>query len=168
VASQTVAQQASSSEEGFRGPQVCRIVGITYRQLDHWARTELIRPSIADAKGSGSQRIYSYRDVVELKAIKQMLDAGISLQRARTAIEHLRANLGEDLATADLVIHGKESVLVRTKEELIDLLRGGQGVMSVIGMHGVKDEVDAAIRELRPSTGDTGSDAGEPPLSAAQ
>ena len=159
---------SSVTQDGFRGPQVCKIVGITYRQLDHWARTELIRPSIADAKGSGSQRIYSYRDVVELKAIKQMLDAGISLQRARTAIEHLREHLGEDLASADLVIHGKESILVRTKEELVDILRGGQGVMSIVGMHGVKDEVDAAIRDLRPASGDTDTDAGEPPLSVAQ
>jgi DNA-binding transcriptional MerR regulator len=158
----------SASQEGYRGPQVCKIVGITYRQLDHWARTELIRPSIADAKGSGSQRLYSYQDLVELKAIKQMLDAGISLQRARTAIEHLRQNLGADLATADLVIHGKESILVRTKEELVDILRGGQGVMSIIGMHGVKDEVDAAIRDLRPASGNTGDDAGEPPLTVAQ
>jgi DNA-binding transcriptional MerR regulator len=156
------------TEQGFRGPQVCKIVGITYRQLDHWARTELIRPSIADAKGSGSQRLYSYRDVVELKAIKQMLDAGLSLQRARTAIEHLREHIGEDLASADLVIHGKESILVRTNEELIDLLRGGQGVMSVIAMQGVQVEVDTAIRELRPASGNTGSDAGESPLSVAQ
>jgi DNA-binding transcriptional MerR regulator len=156
------------TEQGFRGPQVCKIVGITYRQLDHWARTELIRPSIADAKGSGSQRLYSYRDVVELKAIKQMLDAGLSLQRARTAIEHLREHVGEDLASAVLVIHGKESILVRTNEELIDLLRGGQGVLSVIAMQGVQGEVDTAIRELRPSSGNTGTDAGEPPLSVAQ
>jgi DNA-binding transcriptional MerR regulator len=156
------------SNEGFRGPQVCEIVKITYRQLDHWTRTGLIRPSVADAKGSGTQRLYSYRDVVELRTIKQMLDAGISLQRARTAIEHLRANLGDDLASADLVIHGKDSVLVQTKDELIDLLRGGQGVMSVIGLHGVKAEVDAAIRELPAPAGNTGSDAGESPLSVAQ
>jgi len=155
-------------EQGFRGPQVCDIVGITYRQLDHWTRTNLIRPSIADAKGSGTQRIYSYRDVVELRTIKQMLDAGISLQRAREAIEHLRENLGEDLASADLVIHGKDSILVRTKDELIDLLRGGQGVMSVIGLHNVQTEVDAAIRELRPASGNTDGDAGESPLTAVR
>ena len=79
------------SEPGYRGPQVCKIVGITYRQLDYWARTELVRPSVMDANGSGTQRLYSYRDLVELKVIKQMLDAGISLQSARKAVESLRA-----------------------------------------------------------------------------
>jgi DNA-binding transcriptional MerR regulator len=81
-------------EDGYRGPQVCTIVGITYRQLDYWARTDLIRPSLADARGSGTQRIYSYRDLVELKVIKSLLDAGVSLQSARRAIEYLRNNLG--------------------------------------------------------------------------
>ena len=79
-------------EEGYRGPQVCTIVGITYRQLDYWARTDLIRPSVADARGSGTQRIYSYRDLVELKVIKSLLDAGVSLQSARRAIEYLRGS----------------------------------------------------------------------------
>src|SRR6266496_3395045 len=92
--------------EGFRGPQVCKIVGISYRQLDYWARTDLIRPSIADARGSGTQRLYSYRDLVELKVIKHLLDAGISLKTARTAIEYLREHLGEELASASLVING--------------------------------------------------------------
>ena len=149
----------------YRGPQVCKIVGITYRQLDHWARTDLLRPSVSDAAGSGSQRLYSYGDLVELRTIKQMLDAGISLARARTAIAYLRENLGQDLATADLVIRGKDSILVRNREETIDLLRNGQGVMSFIALHGVKEEVDAAIRDLDPPVGDTGS--GEPSVSVA-
>jgi DNA-binding transcriptional MerR regulator len=156
------------AEQGFRGPQVCKIVGISYRQLDHWTRKGLIKPSVADANGSGTQRLYSYEDVVELRTIKQMLDAGISLQRAEAAITHLRANLGEDLASADLVIHGKDSMLVRTKDELVDLLRGGQGVMSVIGLHGVRAEVDAAIREMPAPSGDTEGDADEPPASAVR
>ena len=88
-------------EDGFRGPQVCKIVGITYRQLDYWARTDLIRPSIADARGSGTQRRYSYRDLVELKVIKSLLDAGLELQRARKALEYLRENLGEEIASAN-------------------------------------------------------------------
>jgi DNA-binding transcriptional MerR regulator len=140
----------------FRGPQVCKIVGITYRQLDHWARTDVLRPSVSDANGSGSQRLYSYSDLVELRTIKQMLDAGISLARARTALEYLRENLGEDLASADLVIRGKDSLLFRDREETIDLLRQGQGVMSFIALHDVKEEVDAAIRDLDPVVGDTG------------
>jgi len=135
---------------GFRGPQVCKIVGITYRQLDYWARTDLIRPSIADARGSGTQRRYSYRDLVELKVIKGLLDAGVSLQSARRAIEYLRSNLGEDIATASLVINGAGSVLVRTDGELVDLVRRGQGVLSIVALGGVKDELDAAITDLRP------------------
>ncbi|MGH9265049.1 MAG: MerR family transcriptional regulator [Acidimicrobiales bacterium] len=133
---------------GFRGPQVCKIVGITYRQLDYWARTNLIRPSIADARGSGTQRRYSYRDLVELKVIKGLLDAGVSLQSARKAIEYLRDNLGEDIATASLVINGSGSVLVRTDGELVDLVRRGQGVLSIVALGGVKDELDAAITDL--------------------
>ena len=116
----------ATEEQGFRGPQVCSIVGITYRQLDYWARTDLVRPSVADAKGSGSQRRYSYRDLLELKVIKSLLDAGVSLQSARKAIEYLRKNLGEDVASANLVIDG-----------------GGS----------VKGEVDAAITEM-PSPAD--------------
>src|SRR5207253_5065206 len=96
---------------GFRGPHVCKIVGITYRQLDYWARTDLIRPSIADAKGSGTQRRYSYRDLVELKVIKRLLDAGVSLQSARRAIEYVRENLGEDIASANLVISGSTALV---------------------------------------------------------
>src|SRR5437868_14629950 len=91
------------AEPGFRGPQVCKIVGITYRQLDYWARTDLVLPSVMDANGSGTQRLYSYRDLVELKVIKQMLDAGISLQSARKAVESLRG-FHEDLASVRIVL----------------------------------------------------------------
>jgi len=153
------------SVEGFRGPQVCEIVGITYRQLDYWARTDLIRPSLADAKGSGSQRRYSYRDLVDLKVIKSLLDAGVSLKQARTAIEYLRENLGEDLSSANLVLNGNGSILARNGDELIDILRNGQTVFSIVALAGVEEQVNDAIRELRPAAGDTAS--GEPPVSVA-
>ena len=97
-------------ETGFGGPEVCRIVGITYRQLDYWARTDLLRPSLVDAQGSGTQRRYSYRDLVALKVIKSLLDGGLSLQTARKAIDYLRDHLGEDLASSSLVIEGASSV----------------------------------------------------------
>jgi DNA-binding transcriptional MerR regulator len=135
------------SETGYRGPQVCKFVGITYRQLDYWARTDLLRPSLADAKGSGSQRLYSYRDLLELKVIKQLLDAGVNLQQARRAIACLRES-GEDLATANLVLAGGGSVLARTGEEIVDLLRGGQGVFNIVPLAGVVDEIDAAIHGI--------------------
>src|SRR5580693_6876179 len=91
-----------TSEAGYRGPQVCSIVGITYRQLDYWARTRLLLPSISDARGSGSQRRYAYTDLVQLKVIKRLLDAGVSLQTARKAIDCLRS-AGDNLASANLV-----------------------------------------------------------------
>ena len=136
------------TEAGFRGPQVCDIVGITYRQLDYWARTDLLRPSITEAKGSGTQRRYSYRDLLELKVIKRLLDAGISLQSARRAIGYLRENLGEEVAAANLVLTGAESILATTGEEIVDLLRGGQGVLNILPLAGVKEELDAAIHSF--------------------
>ena len=144
------ATAAGAEEVGFGGPQVCSIVGISYRQLDYWARTDLVRPSVADARGSGTQRRYSYRDLVRLKVVKSLLDAGVRLQAARKAIEYLREDLGDDWETASLVLDGSHSVLARTGEDLVDLVRGGQGVLNVLPLSGVKDEVDAAIVDLRP------------------
>ena len=137
---------------GYRGPQVCKIVGITYRQLDYWARTDLLKPSLAEARGSGTQRRYSYQDLLELKVIKRLLDAGLSLQSVRRAVDYLRANLGEDVVTANLVLNGNESVLARTGEEIVDLLRGGQGVLNIVPLAGVKEELDAAIHSFNAGT----------------
>jgi DNA-binding transcriptional MerR regulator len=137
----------SEGEEGFRGPQVCAIVGITYRQLDYWARTDLLRPSISQARGSGTQRRYSYGDLLHLKVIKRLLDSGISLQQARRAVDCLRST-GEDMATANLVIEEGRSVLARSGEEIIDLLRGGQGVLNIVPLAPVYLELTTAITEL--------------------
>jgi DNA-binding transcriptional MerR regulator len=148
-------------QEGFRGPQVCSIVGITYRQLDYWDRTGLSRPSLAKARGSGSQRLYSYRDLLELRVIKQLLDGGVNLRQARRAIECLRESVGQDLTTANLVIVGEGSVLVRTGEEIIDLLRGGQGVFNVVPLAGVLGEVDAGILRIDAARVATGASLAE-------
>ncbi len=137
-----------TADEGYSGQKAAEIVGITYRQLDYWTRTDLITPSVADAKGSGSKRRYSYRDLLELKVIKSLLDAGVALQSARKALEYLRENLGEDLASANLVLNGSRSVLARTGEEIVDLLKSGQGVLNIVPLAGCKDEVDAAILDL--------------------
>jgi DNA-binding transcriptional MerR regulator len=138
--------------QGYSGRQAAEIVGITYRQLDYWARTDLIRPSLADASGSGTRRRYSYRDLLELKVVKNLLDAGIRLESVRDAFTYLREHLGEDVASVNLVISGRSSVLVRTGEEIIDLLRLGQGVLNILPLAGVKEEVDAAIVDF--PTGD--------------
>jgi DNA-binding transcriptional MerR regulator len=130
---------------GYGGPQVCALVGISYRQLDYWARTGLLRPSLAEARGSGTKRRYSYRDVLELKVIKQLLDAGVSLQSARRAVDCLRENLGVDVGSANLVLTGTRSVLARSNGEVVDLLAGGQGVFNIVPLSGVVDELDADI-----------------------
>lgn len=138
------------SEAGYRGPKVCSIVGITYRQLDYWTRTNLVQASISGAKGSGTQRLYSYGDLLELKVIKRLLDAGISLQQARKALEVLRRSGGE-VATANLVLTGTNSVLAQSGEEITDLLRGGQGVLNILPLAGVVEELEAAIHRLVPA-----------------
>ncbi len=155
-------------EDGFSGRKTAEIVGISYRQLDYWARTDLVRPSLADARGSGSRRRYSYRDLLELKVIKQLLDAGLKLESVREVFAYLRESLGEDITTANLVINGRNSVVVASGDELIDVLNAGQGVFNVLALGGVKDDLDAAIVELRPAAADAGSDGdlGTPPVAA--
>ena len=139
--------EANRGEAGYRGPQVCSIVGITYRQLDYWARTDLLRPSVTEARGSGTQRRYSYSDLLQLKVIKRLLDAGLSLQSARRAIQCLRSS-GEEVASANLVIEEGRTVLARSGEEIIDLLRGGQGVLNIVPLAAVVSELEAAILNL--------------------
>ncbi len=137
-------------DEGFSGTQAAKVVGITYRQLDYWARTDLIRPSVTDAAGSGSRRRYSYKDLVELRVIKTLLDAGIKLESVREVFEYLRKHLDSDIASAHLVISGS-SVVLAEGDELIDVLAKGQGVLNVLSLAGVKHEVDT---QLVPLTGD--------------
>lgn len=137
--------RSSVTEDGFRGPQVCQLVGISYRQLDYWARTGLLRPSLAEAQGSGTKRRYSYRDLLELKVIKRLLDAGVSLQAARRAVGCLREDLGADLAAANLVLSDTTTVLAHSDGELVDLLAGGQGVFNVVPLSGLVHELAADI-----------------------
>jgi DNA-binding transcriptional MerR regulator len=148
--------------EGYRGPQVCAVVGITYRQLDYWARTHLVRPSLHDAAGSGTQRLYSYRDLVELKVVKSLLDAGVSLQTARKAIDYLRSHLGEDLASASLVLDGSKSVLAISDTQIVDLVRQGQGVLNIVPLARVVDALDAEILALTPCAPDTSAHPAHP------
>jgi len=137
-------------DEGFPGKKAAEIAGITYRQLDYWARTNLVKPSLARAHGSGSRRRYSYRDLLELRAVKSLLDAGIRLELVRKVFAYLTEHLDEDVTQVNLVIQGT-SVMVRTgEEEIVDLLRHGQGVLNILPLAGVKEEVDAAIVELYP------------------
>jgi DNA-binding transcriptional MerR regulator len=146
---------AGTAEVGYSGPQVCRLVGITYRQLDYWARTGLLTPSLATAKGSGSKRRYDYTDVLEVKVIKSLLDAGTSLQRARRAVDCLRDGLGKDLVATSLVLTPTGSVLARSNGEIVDLLKGGQGVFNIVPLAGVIDDLDAEIVALSGAADDS-------------
>ncbi|WP_338080334.1 MerR family transcriptional regulator [Corynebacterium imitans] len=120
-----------SDEVGYRVPIACQVAGITYRQLDYWARTELVRPSIRGAKGSGSQRLYSFKDILVLKIVKRLLDTGISLQNIRLAVDKLRDRGVNDIAEITLVSDGTTVYECRSNEEIIDLLGGGQGVFGI-------------------------------------
>jgi DNA-binding transcriptional MerR regulator len=133
--------------EGFSGTHAAKVVGITYRQLDYWARTDLIRPSLSDAAGSGSRRAYSYKDLLELRVIKTLLDAGIKLESVRDVFKYLRQHVSTDISSAHLVINGN-SVVLAQGDELIDVLANGQGVLNVLSLAGVKHEVDAQLVPL--------------------
>jgi DNA-binding transcriptional MerR regulator len=138
-------------EQGYSGTKAAEIVGITYRQLDYWARTDLVRPSLADATGSGSRRRYSYRDLLELKVIKNLLDAGIKLESVRDVFTFLRDHMKTDIASAHIVIAGTTVVLC-DGDELVDVVRKGQGVLNVLPLANVKAEVDERLVELRRPT----------------
>lgn len=129
---------------GYRGTVVCQITGITYRQLDYWTRTDLIVASVADAAGSGSQRLYSFRDILLIKIIKSLVDAGISLQNVRKALTHLQEMGVEDLAGLTLMSDGATVYECRSDDEIIDLLHGGQGVFA-IAVPGIARELTGSI-----------------------
>ncbi len=144
------APEGQGEGDGWSGPQVCDIVDITYRQLDYWDSTDLLKPSLAPASGSGTHRRYSYRDLVQLKVIKGLLDAGVRLQTARKVIESLRER-GDDWQAADLVIDGASTVLARDGEHLVDLVRKGQGVLNIVTVGSMTQQLDAAIKKLAPA-----------------
>jgi len=144
---------------GYSARVAAEVVGITYRQIDYWARTDLVSPSLARASGSGSRRQYSYANLLELKVIKRLLDSGIKLEKVRSIFEYMRSELQEDVSRASLVIDGYNVVCARSDAEFIDVLQRGQGVLNVLPLSSVKQAVDAAIIELRPAAAaDEGAD----------
>ena len=148
----------------FSGKRAAEIVGITYRQLDYWARTDLIRPSLADASGSGSRRKYGYADLLELRIVKQLLDAGIKLETVREVFTELRRLVGDDIASANLVIDGSSVALALDDGQLLDLVKRGQGVLNVMNLGQCKTELDHRIVELR--TADEDAERGVAPAAA--
>jgi len=138
---------ADSDDIGYRGPTACSAAGITYRQLDYWARTGLVEPSVRAAHGSGSQRLYSFRDILVLKVVKRLLDTGISLQQIRAAVHHLRERGSADLAQVTLMSDGVSVYECTSTDEVVDLLQGGQGVFG-IALGKVWREVEGDLAEL--------------------
>jgi DNA-binding transcriptional MerR regulator len=138
---------ASPEDVGYRGPTACTAAGITYRQLDYWARTGLVEPSVRPANGSGSQRLYGFRDILTLKVVKRLLDTGISLQQIRTAVAYLRDQGTGDITQVTLMSDGASVYACTSPDELVDLLQGGQGVFG-IALGRVWQEVEGTLAGL--------------------
>lgn len=133
-------------ELGYRGPAACKAAGITYRQLDYWARTGLVEPSVRSAAGSGSQRLYGFRDILVLKVVKRLLDTGVSLQQIRVAVDAMRARGADDLAQITLMSDGASVYECTSAEDVFDLVQGGQGVFGIaVGRVAREVETDLAI-----------------------
>ncbi|WP_110851347.1 MerR family transcriptional regulator [Georgenia satyanarayanai] len=145
------------TETGYRGPTACRAAGITYRQLDYWARTGLVEPSIRNASGSGSQRLYSFRDILVLKVVKRLLDTGVSLQQIRSAVHHLHERGVDDLAGITLMSDGASVYECTSADEVIDLVQGGQGVFG-IAVGRVWREVEGSLAELPTERAERGAE----------
>ncbi len=132
---------------GYRGPVACAAAGITYRQLDYWARTELVVPSVRGAHGSGTQRLYSFRDILVLRIVKRLIDTGVSLPNIRAAVDHLAVRSSEDVARMTLMSDGATIYECRSADEVIDIVRGGQGVFG-IAIDSVWREVEGTLANL--------------------
>lgn len=143
-----MSDQTIVPEVGYRGATACVAAGITYRQLDYWARTELVVPSIKSASGSGSQRLYGFGDILVLKIVKRLLDTGVSLQNIRTAVEHLRSRGVSDLERMTLMSDGVSIYECSSADQIVDLLQGGQGVFG-IAISKVWSEVEGSLSTLQ-------------------
>lgn len=138
-------------EVGYRGPQACKVVGITYRQLDYWTRTNLVTPSIRQADGSGTQRLYSFNDLLQLKVVKELTDAGASLQKVRQSIEYVRDNIEGDWSSVTIATDGSRVYACTSDAEVLDLLRSGQGVLgALVAVNKVKEQLTGSLRKLHP------------------
>jgi transposase-like protein len=134
-------------EQGYRVPEVCRIVGISYRQLDYWARTNLVTPSVREAGGSGTQRLYSFQDLLQLKVVKNLLDAGVALQQIRAAIEYLKESK-ESLHGVTLMSDGRRIYTPESPEAVVDLISRGQGVFA-IAVDKVADDLEGSLAKAK-------------------
>ena len=134
-----------AEDQGYRAPEVVSLVGVTYRQLDYWARTGLVKPSVRDASGSGTQRLYGFQDLVLLRSIKSLLDTGVALQKVRTAIDFVRGHLNEAPGGMTLMSDGENIYACRSDDEIIDALRQGQGAMFTLPVTKVWDDLERSL-----------------------
>ena len=135
--------------EGYRVPEVCRIVGISYRQLDYWARTGLVAPSVREAGGSGTQRLYSFQDMVLLRTIKNLLDTGVSLQSIRKSVDYLREHMRTEPTAVTLLSDGRRVYATESEDQIIDLVKSGQAVFA-IALDKVWSDLEGSVRASRP------------------
>jgi DNA-binding transcriptional MerR regulator len=147
-------EAAPSDGVGYRGPTACSAAGITYRQLDYWARTGLVEPSVRPAHGSGTQRLYSFRDILLLKVVKRLLDTGVSLQNIRTAVNYLRERGVADLTEITLMSDGTTVYACTSPDEVVDPVQGGQGVFGIA--------VGRVVREVEGTLADLPAERAEP------
>lgn len=156
-----------TEDVGYRGPTACAAAGITYRQLDYWARTGLVEPSIRPARGSGSQRLYGFRDILVLRVVKSLLDTGITLQQIRAAVTFLREHGASDLARITLMSDGSSVYACTSRDEVVDLLQGGQGVFG-IALGRIWQDVEGVLAEFPVDSGADGAAGDEPARQSAQ
>ena len=139
-------------QQGYTGPEVCKITGITYRQLDHWTTSSLIKASIRNLKGSGFHRVYSFQDIIQIKLVNKLREAGVSLQKIRIALKNIESILGDNINISDVSVFsdGKSIYVISDNDQMIDLLKKGQAVFG-ISLGPVHTEAEAEIFSLYPN-----------------
>lgn len=135
---------------GYKAKDTAAIVGVTYRQLDHWATKGILEPSLAKAQGRGSQRLYSFQDLVKLKLIRKMLDNGLSLQKVTEVLSYVKDSLGQDIHTSTIFYDSKQVILVTDKNDLLDLINNGQGVLGIIDINPSVEELETTVKKFTP------------------
>ena len=138
-------------QQGYTGPEVCKITGITYRQLDHWTTSSLIKASIRNLKGSGFHRVYSFQDIIQIKLVNKLREAGVSLQKIRIALKNIDSILGDNINISDVSVFsdGKSIYVISDNDQMIDLLKKGQAVFG-ISLGPVHTEAEAEVFSLYP------------------
>lgn len=137
-------EDAEDTRRGYRGTVASKVAGITYRQLDYWARKQIVEPSITPSHGSGSRRLYSFKDVVILAVSKRLLDAGVNLQNVTAAIGFLSRRTTAQLADVTIMCDGQQVYECTTSEQMLNLLRSGKAVFGV-SVGSLWHEIDEAL-----------------------